>query len=67
MSVSVRKVKTEAVCELWLLFVAFVGETDAFFPPHHRGEWNPALNHQKSSILITQICVATIHTEQFHE
>lgn len=38
-----------------------------FFPPHHKREWNPTLNHQKSSILITQICVATIHTGQFNE
>lgn len=59
---SVRKVKTEAAYESWLLFMAFVGETDAFFPPHHKGEWNSALNHQKSSILITQIRVAAIQT-----
>lgn len=62
-----RKFKTEAVYEAWLLFMAFVGETEAIFPPHHKGEWSLALNCQKPSILFTQMCVATIHTEELCE
>lgn len=67
MSVSIWEVKTEDVYEPRLLFRTAVGAIDAFFPPHHKGEWNSALNHQKSSVLSTQICAATIHTGQFHE
>lgn len=47
--------------------MVFVGETEAIFPPHHKGEWSPTLNCQKSSILFTQMCVATIHTEELCE
>lgn len=64
---SIRKFNTEVVYEVWLLFMVFVDETDHIFPPHHKAEWSPALNCQKLSILLTQICVATVHTEKLCE